>query len=294
MPHLHCSATVTLMVALILQPGAFAYAACGVPPQFKTAEITQTPSVPAPQWSCMSAPTNLLHTSLRNPVGCFHASRGTNKLHQGVDIALKEQANKCLWTTGKTDRDRLEIYAVANGVVAYARANTECPPTNPQCSASVDTGLGFTVIIDHENGFYSLYAHMGFSDGRNLCPHLSVSQILAGQSLKVEVGNRVNAGDVIGYMGELGGDVDLFDLPSGNAIRTSEPVMLHFELFRAPTGLKSQGAISEIDKSKNRGQHNPMYFLSQFGYEQLDPHQGWCEDPNAIPGAPTTPLLPVR
>ena len=77
-----------------------------------------------------------------------------NTVHEGVDIPVPKGT---------------PIQAAANGVVAEARAYR---------------GYGYTVILDHENGVRTLYAH---------CSELAVKQ-----------GERVKSGRIIAYAGSTG------------------------------------------------------------------------------------------
>ena len=75
--------------------------------------------------------------------------------HEGMDISTKSQI--------------IPIYATADGVVV---------------TANFDSGYGNQVIIDHGNGFTTLYAH---------CNELTVS-----------AGDTVNKGDMIATTGNTG------------------------------------------------------------------------------------------
>jgi len=154
-------------------------------------------------------PTVLSASLLRGSEGAFGYPRGGGKSHQGVDIVANQSS---------PDRSSYEIRATSGGIVAYSRANgsTEKP------------GYGYTVVVDHQNGFYTLYAHLATnaSDG------------------VVNVGQSVTAGDVVGYLADLTNS----EKSSGNA-RTVAPydkIQLHFECFEAPSGRRSSGKLDVI------------------------------------------------
>lgn len=72
------------------------------------------------------------------------------------------------------------IVAHSNGVVAGVRANYAT------CDGAKGNSYGNYVLIRHDNGMYTMYAHMKY------------------QSVKVVKGQRVIKGQVIGYMGNTG------------------------------------------------------------------------------------------
>lgn len=243
---------------------ATATAKCGDAPQFRSTSSppNSTPVSGVPVWSCSSAPTNVQTTMLRPGAGAFRAPR-EGGLHTGVDIMLRDYARSCVGSTRNRSVKDLEVYAVADGVVAYSQTNTaqKCPRTRPGCDLFT-TGLGHTVIIDHRNGVYSLYAHMAQIRDPLLC--LPRSYIESGSASKVQVGDRVSAGQVIGYLGSLGPGVSSYEGPSGNAVVIEQRVQLHFEFFLAPSGQSSKGQISAIVPRSQRGLVNPRGFLEAF------------------------------
>jgi murein DD-endopeptidase MepM/ murein hydrolase activator NlpD len=78
-----------------------------------------------------------------------------------------------------------------------------------------DWGYGYTVVIDHGNNFYTLYAHL-----KDESPF--------------SVGDWVDAGERIGRVGR-----------SGNARRVPKEFQyqLHFEIIHAPSGLMDLGGL---------------------------------------------------
>src|SRR5271165_4410926 len=113
------------------------------------------------------APTRTSVTLLRGGPGAFGAPRGNGATHQGVDIVANQSSN---------DKSIYEVRATADGVIAYAQIN-----------GSASTGYGYTVVIDHQNGFYTLYAHLAIN---------------ASAGLAV-LSQAVSAGDLIGYLADL-------------------------------------------------------------------------------------------
>lgn len=88
-----------------------------------------------------------------NPTGDHSISDG--RKHEGMDISTRSQI--------------IPIYATANGKVV---------------TANFDSGYGYQVIIDHGNGFTTLYAHCN--------------------ELLVNAGEEVKKGDVIATTGNTG------------------------------------------------------------------------------------------
>lgn len=72
------------------------------------------------------------------------------------------------------------IVAHSDGVVAGVRANYAT------CDGAKGNSYGNYVLIRHDNGMYTMYAHMKY------------------QSVKVSKGQRVSRGQVVGYMGNTG------------------------------------------------------------------------------------------
>jgi murein DD-endopeptidase MepM/ murein hydrolase activator NlpD len=91
-----------------------------------------------------------------NPVPGARKSRGSSSTHRGVDLAAPSGT---------------PIKASATGRVTFARAG-------------YNGGFGNLVIIAHENGTETLYAHQS--------------------RIETSVGARVAQGDVIGYVGSTG------------------------------------------------------------------------------------------
>ena len=103
----------------------------------------------------------------------IHPIRGTREFHNGIDLA----------GTGLGSN----IYAANNGEVV---------------NAGYYSSYGLTVVINHNNGYYTLYSHLN--------------------KINVNVGDVVQKREVVGYMGRTG-------LATG--------VHLHFSVFRgAPFG----------------------------------------------------------
>ena len=88
-----------------------------------------------------------------NPTGDSSISDG--RRHKGVDIATRSQI--------------IPVYATASGTVVKAEYRDD---------------YGYMVVIDHGNGFTTLYAH--------------------NSGLSVEVGDEVKYGDVIAMTGSTG------------------------------------------------------------------------------------------
>jgi hypothetical protein len=168
---------------------------------------------------------------LRDHEGVFGAPRGGGKTHTGVDIVANQST---------MDKEQYRVTAVADGKVAYAKFNGKDGGTE---------GYGYTVVIDHQNGTYTLYAHLATIASGNL----------------VKVGDQVNAGKVIGYMADLANG----EASSGNVLANSvvsyDKIQLHFEEFQAPAGRTSTDAIATIKKDGTI--LNPTSDLVTHGYK---------------------------
>ena len=159
-----------------------------------------------------TAPTVLANTHIRKGPGEYGSDRswsgGGNK-HTGVDIVMNQSSS---------DPVSYEIRAIAPGTIAYAKDNG---------------AYGNVVIIDHNNGCYSLYAHLA---NQPFTPNKP------GGDAFVKLGQQVSGGQKVGYMLNIVGDTD----PSGNAAKVGDPtarIQTHFSLFTAPAGKKSTGQI---------------------------------------------------
>lgn len=127
---------------------------------------------------------------IRRPEGEFGAMRRSGiSYHKGVDFIAPL---------------RTPVKAAASGFICYNRMN-----------GGPDWGYGYTVMIDHANNFYTLYAHL---EAESPLP----------------VGAWVQAGERIAGVGR-----------SGNAMRVPKEYQyqLHFEIIHAPSGLMDFGGL---------------------------------------------------
>lgn len=248
--------------------------------------------------TCATSPTNSKITFIRNPGGLFKDPRLSGTPHQGIDIKLQlDSSNQCSITTEAHSAKELAVRAVASGRVAYSRLNQgscpkKCPPDKDpktdkcprECLPDRDplstTGLGLTVIIDHENGLYSLYAHL--AQDRDTIQCLPDSEVLIGATMPHQVGDCVQKGEIIGYIGQLNSNLEKWDRPTGNATQTNDPAQIHFELFHTEPGKSSRGAIKDIIDPSQRGLLNPFDFLQAV----------LASDPPIYITEPTCPLPP--
>lgn len=208
-----------LCVALLLGHVLPAGADCG--------EASVASPVPTPAFQV--APTATAMFRLREASGEYLAGRAKGA-HAGVDlVATKLSADKSLF----------RIMASGGGVIAFARNS------DPR-------GYGYTIIIDHQNGEYSLYAH------------------LAEQSSKscVKVGDPVQAGQVIGFVY----DPATGEMSSGNAaaktgVRPWEHIQVHVELIKAPEKGRSSTTTSAPIKT-DATIEDPTPRLQAVGYSK--------------------------
>ena len=114
------------------------------------------------------------------------------------------------------------VYAVANATVSFTHDGvpdgipaTETKPADPRVPITLETIGGNLVQLDLGNGVFAAYAH------------------LQPGSLRVKVGDKVKAGDVLGLLGN-----------SGN----STEAHLHFQLMNANHILAAQGVPYEMEK----------------------------------------------
>ncbi len=176
------------------------------------------------------SPTRTEATQLRGGAGAFNAARKGGRRHSGVDI-VANQSSPDPWT--------YEVYAVREGIVAYARPNE-----------SEDGGYGYTVVLDHGDGYYTLYAHL--------------ARFASADLPALKVGDSAPAGYVLGYIANL----DTGELSSGNAkaksVSVAEKIQLHIEVFSAPSGRHSDKALAPL--KKGGGAIDPTPALQAMGY----------------------------
>lgn len=145
-------------------------------------------------------PTLTTSPLLRGNAGAFGAPRTSGTPHEGVDIVANQSSN---------DKSIYKVRTTAAGKIVYAHLN-----------GTATSGYGYTVVIDHQNGFYTFYAH--------LAPQAS--------SGLVTVGQNVAQGAVIGYLADL----ENGEKSSGNVLAAVvgqyDKIQLHIECFEAPSG----------------------------------------------------------
>ena len=109
------------------------------------------------------------------------------KTHNGIDFA----------TPVGTD-----VMASANGLVIWAGYSGDYEHIDEQGRQHYSSGFGNAVILEHDEGFLTLYAHL--------------------QNSNVDYGQFVKQGEVIGHSGNTGGSTGPhlhFELIDGNQIR---------------------------------------------------------------------------
>jgi murein DD-endopeptidase MepM/ murein hydrolase activator NlpD len=175
-------------------------------------------------------PTLLASSLLRGHEGAFGAPRGGGKTHQGIDIVANQSS---------AEKNIYQVRATAAGKIAYARQN----------GSQAKPGYGYTVVIDHQNDFYTLYAHLAINASDGLVP----------------VGQLVQAGDIIGYLADLTNG----EMSSGNAraVAPYDKIQLHFECFEAPSGRSSTAGLGPIKDGCTID--NPTFRLLALGYNSF-------------------------
>jgi len=173
------------------------------------------------------SPTMTTTSLLRGGPGAFGAPRGSGT-HQGVDIVANQSS---------PDKSIYQVRSTAAGVVAYAQIN-----------GSATTGYGYTVVVDHQIGFYTLYAHLAIN---------------ASAGLAV-LGQPVSQGDIIGYLADLANG----EKSSGNVlaevVAPYDKIQLHIECFEAPTGRSSTTTLGVIKDGSTLD--DPTTQLKALGY----------------------------
>jgi murein DD-endopeptidase MepM/ murein hydrolase activator NlpD len=174
-------------------------------------------------------PTLIAKSLLRGHEGAFQAPRPNGKKHQGVDIVANQSSE---------DKTIYQVRATASGQVAYARIN-----------GSASAGYGYTVVVDHQNGFYTLYSHLAINASAGLA----------------SVGQSVSGGDIIGYLADLDND----EKSSGNAraVAPYDRIQLHFECFEAEPGRSSTTSLALIKDGCTLD--NPTARLLALGYQSF-------------------------
>ena len=186
------------------------------------------------------------------PVKCLSGLNQQNRVYK------KDVDTFALFFSGLSELKALEVQAVANGI---ATVYDECPnKENSSLTAAATTcglGLGNHVRIQHSGGYISVYAHLS--------------------EVKIQTGDKVRAGDVIGVEGTSGGtkrrgvrlsihrpwSTKVLLAQPGQTGR-SVPFLLHFREandkeahFRASTDVKCGRArgIPFIYAPKSKGKH---------------------------------------
>jgi murein DD-endopeptidase MepM/ murein hydrolase activator NlpD len=159
--------------------------------------------------------TDKTKTFIRKGNGEWGAPRSGDKPHGGVDLIVN---------ASYPDNASYAVYAIAAGTVAYSQLN-----------GSETKGYGNTIVVDHGNDCYSLYAHLANSPFTPLKP---------GGNLLKKVGDKVQGQDKLGYFVDVQADVD----STGNARSTAPEArhQVHFELISAPSGREGTGGLTTI------------------------------------------------
>lgn len=189
----------------------------------------------------ISPPTDVERTFIRKGPGEYGESRASGNPHTGVDILTRASYD---------DRAAYAVYAMADGVVAYAQFN----------GGGLDQGFGNVVIIDHGADCYTMMAHLS-SDPFTPMPSDPSAALL------VSVGQSVSRGTLVGYFVDMSSGVH----STGNAMRTAAGArwQTHFEFINAPSGRTGPGRIADIIGSDGR-RIDPTATLLSLGYKIED------------------------
>ncbi|MGI6855167.1 M23 family metallopeptidase [Mesorhizobium sp. 1B3] len=183
-------------------------------------------------------PTDKSRTFIRLGAGEFGSARGS-KTHTGVDILTR---------ASYPDREAYAVYALGAGTVAYAKFN----------GVTLDDGFGNTIVVDHGNDCYSMYAHLA-SD-----PFTPMND--ESSALLMSKGQTVAKGELIGYFVDQTVGVH----STGNAMRTAAGArwQTHFELWHAPSG--RSGATLKAIYGEEANRTDPTSTLLSLGYKIED------------------------
>lgn len=146
-----------------------------------------------------------------------------------------------------------DLLAVAEGAVIRARDDLpdQTPPNTPASGITVDNVLGNSVAIDIGHGRFALYAHM------------------KPGTVRVKVGDRVHAGQVIGQVGNSGnsGGAHLhFQISDGPAILPFNSLPYEFRSFVGQGVVTSEADLfaggPTIDPAVAAGPHSKQLPLN--------------------------------
>lgn len=164
---------------------------------------------------------------IRRPEGEFGSVRRSGiSYHKGVDFIAPP---------------RTPVRAAAAGFICYNEMN-----------GGPDTGYGYTVLIDHADNFYTLYAHLN-------------------EPSPLPIGRWVKAGERIARVGR-----------SGNAMKIPKEFQyqLHFEILHAPSGLMDLGGLRVIDLFSSQC----LTTLRQIGEAVYGAYGGGVQNPEEFRG----------
>jgi len=178
-----------------------------------------------------TTPTMNSASLLRGGPGAFGAPRGAGHTHQGVDIVANQSSE---------DKTIYQVRATSDGTIAYCSVN-----------GSPSDGYGYTIVIDHQNGFYTLYAHLAINASRGI----------------VTMGQAVAQGGIIGYMADLANGEKSSGNVLANVVAPYDKIQLHLECFEAPQGRSSTGALKDIKDGCTLD--DPTLRLGALGYQSF-------------------------
>jgi len=157
--------------------------------------------------------------------------------HKGIDL------------TGNTEVDGGYDYilAFADGIVTSVKNNFTGTTKNTGTA-----GMGNYVIIDHGNGYKTRYMHM------------------TKGSVRVKAGQKVKAGEIIGYMGSTGNSTGLhlhFDISLGGKYIDPKPFLYGSKTIFAEGESYKTGSyivIKDVNVRKGPGTNYDRVYYSQF------------------------------
>lgn len=176
------------------------------------------------------SPTRTTYSLLRGGPGAFNARRG-DALHSGIDIVANQSS---------MDKEIYKVVSIRAGKVAYTKIN-----------GSNSEGYGYTIVIDHGDDFYSLYAHLAVKASAGL----------------VRIGDTVSQGQTIGYLADLANNEKSSGNVRSDVVLAFDKIQLHFEVFRAPSGRESTSSLAVLKQGSTL--ENPTQRLTALGYKSF-------------------------
>ncbi len=212
-------------------------------------------------------PVDVNQVVLRENFGEYKSQRSSgswNKLHTGIDLIVTNDARR--------KNEVIPVRAIAEGTIVYNALNSNR-------NKDVSEGFGYTRIIDHGYGCYSLYAHL--TDDNNY----TIKD--KDKNVEVLINKKVKAGEIIGHIIEPINNFGVDEVSTGNArshINDTARYQLHFSLISStgkgtPAWKIKAKYFYDADKNKQYGHWVDPTGIFNFagGKEKPDCHRLHCQ-----------------